>query len=58
VDGTLGSSTKLFYEIEVNGTPATTTATPEPSTMIPMGVGLLAMGLLVASRRKPAVAVS
>jgi len=58
VDGTLGSSTKLFYEIEVNGTPATTTATPEPSTMIPMGVGLLAMGLLVASRREPAVAVS
>lgn len=55
VDGTLGSNTRLFYEIEVNGTPFT--ATPEPSTMIPMGFGLLAMGLL-AFRRKRAATVS
>ncbi len=56
VDGTIGTNTRLFYEIEVNGTPYT--ATPEPSTVIPMGVGLLAMGLLVAFRRKSVTTVS
>jgi len=51
VDGTLGSATRLFYEIEVNGNPPTT-ATPEPATVIPAGAAFLAMGLLVAFRRK------
>jgi hypothetical protein len=50
VDGTLGSATKLFYEIEVNGNPAT--ATPEPATVIPAGAAFMAMGLLALRRRK------
>jgi hypothetical protein len=51
VDGTLGSGTKLFYEIEINGNPPTT-ATPEPATVIPAGAAFLAMGLLAFRRRK------
>ncbi|HMD48192.1 MAG TPA: hypothetical protein VKG79_03800 [Bryobacteraceae bacterium] len=49
VDGTLGSNTRLFYEIEVNGNPST--VTPEPASVAPAGVGLLAMGLFFAFRR-------
>ncbi len=55
VDGTIGTDTRLFYEIEVNGNPATV---PEPATLIPAGLGFLAMGLLVAFRRKKAAAPS
>ncbi len=56
IHGTAGSPTRLFFEIEVNGNPftPTTSEVPEPSTMIPLGVGLFAMGLLVARRRKAA----
>jgi hypothetical protein len=57
VDGTLGTDTRLFYEIEVNGN-APTTATPEPATVIPAGAAFLAMGLLVAFRRKKTAASS
>jgi hypothetical protein len=47
------NNSDLFYLLEINGaTPPT--ATPEPATVIPMGAGLLAMGLLVARRRKAA----
>jgi hypothetical protein len=56
VDGTLGSGTRLFYEIEVNG--QAPTSTPEPSTVIPAGAAFLAMGLFVAFRRKKAAALS
>jgi len=51
-DGTLNSDTALFYEIEINGNPATTT--PEPATVIPAGAAFLAMGLLAFRRRKTA----
>ncbi len=53
IGGTSGTNTRLFYEIEVNGN-LPTSATPEPSTMIPLGAGLFAMGLVVARRRKAA----
>jgi len=56
VDGTLGSSTRLFYEIEVNGNPFT--PTPEPASLIPAGAAFLAMGLLVAFRRKKTASLS
>jgi hypothetical protein len=56
VDGTLGSGTRLFYEIEVNG--HAPTSTPEPSTVIPAGAAFLAMGLFVAFRRKKTAASS
>lgn len=55
IGGTDGSNTRLFFEIEVNGNPFTpTAATPEPSTVIPLGAGLVAMGLAVSRRRKVA----
>ncbi len=54
--GTFGSDTRLFYEIEVNGNPFT--PTPEPASVIPAGAAFLAMGLLVAFRRKKTAASS
>jgi hypothetical protein len=56
VDPTGITGANLFYEIEING--AGPSAVPEPSTMIPTGIGLLAIGLLVAFRRKQATTVS
>jgi hypothetical protein len=43
----------LYWQIDINGT-GPVTATPEPATVIPMGAGLLGMGLLVYRRRKAA----
>lgn len=45
----------LYWQIEINGA-SPVSPTPEPATVIPMGFGLLAMGLLVARRRKTAAA--
>jgi hypothetical protein len=43
----------LIWNLEINGqAPGSPTATPEPSTMISLGGGLLAMGLVMARRRK------
>jgi MYXO-CTERM domain-containing protein len=56
VDGTLGSATRLFYQIDVNGDPPA--AAPEPASVAPAGVGLLAMGLLLAFRRRKTSSLS
>ena len=48
VDDTLGSNTSLLYELTVTGGPTV----PEPSSLIPAGAGLLAVGLFVAWKRK------
>lgn len=53
---TSGAATgaKLIWNLEINGqAPGSPTATPEPSTMISLGGGLLAIGLMKARRRKP-----
>jgi hypothetical protein len=52
---TSGAATgaKLIWNLEINGqAPGSPTATPEPSTMISLGGGLLAMGVMMARRRK------
>jgi hypothetical protein len=52
--GPQSAGTDMFYEIEINGN-APTAPAPEPATVIPMGAGLLAMGLLFARKRKAAI---
>jgi hypothetical protein len=53
VDGLSGTSTALFYEIEINGNPPTNpSAVPEPMTMLPLGAGLLALGLVAGYKRR------
>jgi hypothetical protein len=56
-EGAQSAGTDMFYEVEINGH-APTAPTPEPATVIPMGAGLLAMGLLFARKRKTATAAS
>jgi hypothetical protein len=51
VDGLSGTSTALFYEIEINGNPSDPPApTPEPATIRFLAGGVILMGL--ALRRK------
>jgi hypothetical protein len=56
-EGAQSAGTDVLYEIGINGH-APTAPTPEPATVIPMGAGLSAMGLLFARRRKAATAAS
>ena len=51
VDTATGTNTNLFYEIEINGNPPSSPV-PEPSSVIGMSTGLLALGLLAAFRHK------
>lgn len=58
---TSGAATgaKLIWNLEINGiAPPSPTATPEPSALIPLIGGMLAMMLLVARRGKSPVAVT
>jgi hypothetical protein len=58
---TSGAATgaKLIWNFEINGqTPSDPTATPEPSTLIPLIGGMLAMGVGWTRRRKSSAAAS
>jgi len=59
VDGLSGTSTALFYAIQIDLNPIDPpSGVPEPSTMIPLVLGSLALGLLAAYRRKQSAAPS
>lgn len=47
----------LFWQIDINGS-GPVSATPEPMMVFPLAGGLLAMGLLLARRRKSSAAAS
>jgi hypothetical protein len=50
VDLTSSSGANLFWQIDVNG--GAPSAVPEPMTVLPLGAGLLALGLIAGYKRK------
>lgn len=53
VDTSTGTGTNFFYEIEVNGQ-GPSSPTPEPSSLLSLGGGLAALGLVAGFRQRRA----